>query len=166
MFQPNRRTALAAALSALAGTACARASIGAQLVPVPYKGGAPLFTDLAADQIDVTFIVVGDANIAMAQQGRLKVLATLAPAGQVEAPFLKGFPSINESKSVRDLAFNTWAGYSVPKGTLEPVTQALHKALSATIGDPEIRAQIVHRQRRGRHARWRLHGAQPGLRLQ
>jgi tripartite-type tricarboxylate transporter receptor subunit TctC len=117
-------------------------TIGAQMVHVPYKGGAPLFTDLAADQIDVSFIVVGDANIAMAQQGRLKVLATLAPAGQVEAPFLKGFPSINDSKWVRDFAFNTWTGYFVPKATPEPVVQALHKALSTAIGDPEIKAQI------------------------
>jgi tripartite-type tricarboxylate transporter receptor subunit TctC len=117
-------------------------TIGAQMTHVPYKGGAPAIQDLAGDQVDVSFIVVGEANIAMAQQGRLKVLATLAPAGKVEAAFLKGYPSINESKSVRDFAFNTWTGYFVPKGTPEPVVQALNKSLTAAIGDPEVKAQI------------------------
>ena len=117
-------------------------TIGAQMTHVPYKGGAPAIQDLAGDQVDVAFIVVGEANIAMAQQGRLKVLATLAPVGKVEAAFLKGYPSINESKSVRDFAFNTWTGYFVPKGTPEPVVQALNKSLTAAIGDPEVKAQI------------------------
>ena len=117
-------------------------TIGAQMTHVPYKGGAPAITDLAGDQVDVSFIVVGDAQMALAQQGRLKVLATLAPAGKVEAAFLKGVPSINESKSVRDFAFNTWTGYFVRKDTPEPVVQALNKAFTAAIGDPEVKAQI------------------------
>jgi tripartite-type tricarboxylate transporter receptor subunit TctC len=117
-------------------------TIGVRMTHVPYKGGAPALQDLAGDQVDVSFIVVGEQNIAMAQQGRLKVLATLAPAGKVEAAFLKGYPSINESKSVRDFAFNTWTGYFVPKATPEPVVQALNKALSAAIGDAEVKAQI------------------------
>ncbi len=117
-------------------------TIGARMTHVPYKGGAPALQDLAGDQVDLAFIVVGEPNIAMAQQGRIKVLATLAPSGKVEAPFLKGFPSINDSKTVRDFAFNTWTGYFVPKATPEPVVQALHRALGATLGDPEVKAQI------------------------
>lgn len=116
--------------------------IGARMVHVPYKGGAPALQDLGGDQVDVSFIVVGDQQIAMAQQGRLKVLATLAPAGKVEAPFLKGYPSINESKAVGNFAFNTWTGYFVPKGTPEPVVQALNKTLAAAIGDAEVKSQI------------------------
>ncbi|URI08095.1 tripartite tricarboxylate transporter substrate binding protein [Aquincola tertiaricarbonis] len=117
-------------------------SIGVQMTHVPYKGAAPAMQDLAGDQVDVAFIVVGESGIAMAQQERLKVLATLAPAGKVEAAFLRGYPSINESKSVHDFAFNTWTGYFVPKSTPEPVARALNQSLSVAIGDPEVKAQI------------------------
>lgn len=116
--------------------------VGAEMTHVPYKGMAPLLTDLGGDQVDVSFLVVGDSTIALADQGRLKVLATLAPKGQVEAEFLRRYPSINDSASIKDFAFNTWTGYFVRRDTPEPVVEALHKALSATMADAEVRAQL------------------------
>lgn len=116
--------------------------VGAEMTHIPYKGMAPLVQDLGGDQVDVSFLVVGDATIALADQGRLKVLATLAPAGKVEAEFLRKYPSINDSKSIKDFAFNTWTGYFVRKDTPEPVVEALHKALTVTMADPAVKAQL------------------------
>lgn len=116
--------------------------IGVRMTHVPYKGGAPIMTDLGGEQVDLSFIVVGDQQVGMAEAGRLKFLATLAPSGVVEAPFLKGIPSINDSKSVKNFAFNTWTGYFVRKDTPEPIVQSLNKALAAAMSDPAAKAQL------------------------
>lgn len=116
--------------------------VDAAMTHVPYKGAAPLFQDLAGGQVDVSFIVVGAQQMGLVDQGRMKVLGTLAPAGKVEAPFLKAFPSINDSKVVKDFAYNAWTGYFVRKDTPEPVVQALNKALATAMGDPEVRKQL------------------------
>jgi tripartite-type tricarboxylate transporter receptor subunit TctC len=117
-------------------------TVGARMTHVPYKGGAPIMTDLGGDAVDLSFIVVGDQTIGMAAQGHLKVLATLAPSGKVEADFLKGYPSVNDSTAVRNFAFNTWTGYFVRKDTPEPVVQMLNRALAATMDDAAVKAQI------------------------
>jgi tripartite-type tricarboxylate transporter receptor subunit TctC len=116
--------------------------IGAPMVHVPYKGGAPLGQDLAGGMLDVSFITVGAAQVALAEQGRIKILGTLAPAGKVEAPFLKRYPSINDGKSVKNFSYNLWTGFFVPKGTPEPVAQALNKALATAMADPEVVKQL------------------------
>jgi tripartite-type tricarboxylate transporter receptor subunit TctC len=117
-------------------------SVGATMTHVPYKGIAPILQDMGGEMVDIAIIVVGEQQIGLAQQGRLKILGTLAPAGKVEAAVLKPYPSINDSKSFKDFAFNIWTGYFVRKDTPEPVVQALHKALNATLGDAEVRAQL------------------------
>jgi tripartite-type tricarboxylate transporter receptor subunit TctC len=117
-------------------------AIGARMTHVPYKGGAPIMTDLGGEAVDVSFIVVGEQQVGMAEAGRLKFLATLAPSGVVEAAFLKGIPSINDSKSVKNFAFNTWTGYFVRKDTPEPIVASLNKSLAGVMSDPASKAQL------------------------
>ena len=117
--------------------------IGAEMVHVPYKGMAPLLQDMGGNAVDVSFLVVGEQTIGLADSGRLKVLATLAPSGKVEAPFLAKYPSINDSKSIKDFAFNTWTGYFVRKDTPEAVVQQLNKALTSVMGDGEAKAGLT-----------------------
>ncbi|MCS6945144.1 MAG: tripartite tricarboxylate transporter substrate binding protein [Sutterellaceae bacterium] len=117
-------------------------TIGARMTHVPYKGMAPLLQDMGGEQVDFALLVVGAQTIGLADQGRLKILATLAPAGKVEAPFLKPYPSINESRQIKDFAFNIWTGYFVRKETPEPVVAALNQALGATLADPVVRGKL------------------------
>lgn len=117
-------------------------TIGAEMVHVPYKGAAPLLQDMGGDLVDISVLVTGLQSAGLADQGRLKILGTLAPAGKVEVPFLKAYPSINDSKSVKGFAYNIWTGYLVRKDTPEPVVQALNKALTTVLGDPVVRAEL------------------------
>ncbi len=117
--------------------------IGAEMVHIPYKGMAPLLQDMGGNAVDVSFLVVGEQTIGLADSGRLKVLATLAPSGKVEAPFLAKYPSINDSKSIKDFSFNTWTGYFVRKDTPEAVVQQLNRALSSVMGDGEAKAGLT-----------------------
>jgi tripartite-type tricarboxylate transporter receptor subunit TctC len=116
--------------------------IGAELTHVPYKGLAPLLQDIGGDMVDVAFVVVGEQSIGLADQGRLKVLATMAQSGKPEAEFLKKYPAVNDSKSVKNFAFNTWTGYFVKKDTPEAVVQRLHKAVTDTLNDSAVRAGL------------------------
>jgi tripartite-type tricarboxylate transporter receptor subunit TctC len=117
-------------------------TIGVKMTHVPYKGFAPAQQDLAGDLVDVAFFVVDSRLPAFVDKGMYKVLATMAQPGKPEAKFLEKYPSINESKSVKDFAFDTWTGYFVPKGTPEPVVEALNKQLATAMGDAETRKKL------------------------
>ncbi len=117
-------------------------TIGAKMVHVPYKGGAPMMQDLGGDRVDITVFVVDSRLPGFVQQGMFKVLATLAPPGKVEADFLKAYPNIHASKSIKDFDFNTWTGYFVPRNTPEPVVVALNKALATAMNDPDARKKL------------------------
>lgn len=117
-------------------------SVGAKMVHVPYKGFAPAQQDLAGNLVDVAFFVVDSRLPSFVEKGMYKVLATMAQPGKPEAKFLESYPSINESKSVKDFAFDTWTGYFVPKSTPEPVVQALNKALATAMNDAEARKKL------------------------
>jgi tripartite-type tricarboxylate transporter receptor subunit TctC len=117
-------------------------TVGAKMMHVPYKGGAPMLQDLGGDRVDLAFFVVDSRLPSFVSQGMYKVLATLAPAGRPEAEFLKPYPSINDSKAVKNFEFNTWTGYFVRKDTPEPVVQALNKALATAMGDPDSRKKL------------------------
>lgn len=117
-------------------------SIGAKMVHVPYKGFAPAQQDLAGNLVDLAFFVVDSRLPSFVEKGMFKVLATLAEVGKPEAKFLAQYPSINESKSVKDFDFDTWTGYFVPKNTPAPVVEALNKALATAMNDPEARKKL------------------------
>ncbi len=117
-------------------------TIGAKMVHVPYKGFAPAQQDLAGNLVDLAFFVVDARLPSFVERGMFKVLATLAPPGKPEARFLAQYPSINESKSVKDFAFDTWTGYFVPKNTPAATVEALNKALAAAMDDPEARRKL------------------------
>jgi tripartite-type tricarboxylate transporter receptor subunit TctC len=117
-------------------------SIGARMTHVPYKGGAPMMQDINANLVDVAFFVVDSRLPGEVERGRVKVLATMAEPGKPEAEFLKKYPTVNESHSVKDFAFNTWTGYFVRKDTPEPVVATLNKALAKAMGDAEARKRL------------------------
>ena len=66
----------------------------------------------------------------------------MAPSGKPEAKFLEPYPSINDSRSVKNFDFNTWTGYFVRRDTPEPVVQALNKALAVSMSDAETRKKL------------------------
>ena len=117
-------------------------TIGVKMVHVPYKGLAPAQQDLAGNLVDVAFFVVDARLPSFVDQGMYKVLATMAPSGKPEAKFLEKYPSINDSKSIKDFAYDAWTGYFVPKNTPEPVVAALNKHLATAMGDAEIRKRL------------------------
>jgi tripartite-type tricarboxylate transporter receptor subunit TctC len=117
-------------------------SIGVKMTHVPYRGGAPMLQDMGGDLVDLSFFVVDSRLPGFVERGMFKVLATMAHSGKPEAKFLEAYPSINDSKAVKDFAFDTWTGYFVRKDTPEPVVAALNRHLASAMSDPEARKKL------------------------
>jgi tripartite-type tricarboxylate transporter receptor subunit TctC len=115
-------------------------STGVQLAHVPYKGNAPLLTDIAGGQIDFAVLVYSAAMGTMAEQGRLKVIGQL---GAQRSELLKNVPSAAEGQALKNFSYKIWTGYMVPKNTPEPVVVRLHAAIGKVLQDPSVRAQLA-----------------------
>lgn len=113
---------------------------GVKLTHAPYKGNAPLLTDLGGGNVDFAVLVYSAAMGAMAEQGRLKVIGQL---GAQRSELLKDVPTASEGKELKNFAYRIWSGFMVPKNTPEAVVERLHKAIGATLADPGVRSQLA-----------------------
>ncbi len=100
---------------------------------VPYKGSAPLITDLVGGQVQFGFVVLQVAQN-LAKAGKLKILAVTGSERQVAAPSVptlkeSGYPEVNATG---------WYGIYAPAGTPAPVVAKLEKAIAAIIQDKEV----------------------------
>jgi len=109
---------------------------GIAMTHVPYKGGAPANQDLIGGQVDIFITVYGKSYQQLADSGKIKILAMLN-SERLES--VKSIPAITETPQLKNFTFNIWTGYFVKKDTPEPVVQALHKAITASLGDPAVR---------------------------
>jgi tripartite-type tricarboxylate transporter receptor subunit TctC len=112
---------------------------GVQMLHVPYKGGAPLMQDMIGGVVDLFISPFGKPQIELAQQGRLKFIAAMTPQ---RLDVIKQVPTVQEGKALKGYMHSLWTAYFVKKDTPEPVVQALHKALSEVLADPEVRKNL------------------------
>ena len=110
---------------------------GAKFVHVPYKGSAPMMTDLMGGQVDMAFTIFAGNIPSMIKEGKVKVLglATNAP--------LPKFPQIAALAAHPKLVgfeFDSWAGIAVPRNTPEVVASRVNKVLYEALQNPETRA--------------------------
>jgi tripartite-type tricarboxylate transporter receptor subunit TctC len=117
-----------------------QASTGIKLAHVPYKGNAPLLTDIAGGQVDFAVLVYSAGMGAMADQGRLKVIAQL---GAQRSELLPNLPTVSEGQALKNFSYKIWTGFMVPKSTPEAVVTRLHAAIGKTLQDPTVRAQLT-----------------------
>jgi tripartite-type tricarboxylate transporter receptor subunit TctC len=110
---------------------------GINMVHVPYRGGAPMITDLLAGQVQVGF----DVMVTTLPQVRSGKLRALAVAGSKCFDLLPDVPTIAET--VAGYEARTWAGIGVPKGTPADIIARLDQEVHAGLASPAIRARLV-----------------------
>jgi tripartite-type tricarboxylate transporter receptor subunit TctC len=118
----------------------AQAQAGIQLAHVPYKGNAPLLQDIAGGQVDFAVLVYSASMGALAEQGRLKVIAQL---GAQRSELLKNLPTVSEGQALKNFSYKIWTGFMVPRSTPEDVVQRLHAAIGKTLQDPAVRSALA-----------------------
>ncbi|MFN0185852.1 MAG: Bug family tripartite tricarboxylate transporter substrate binding protein, partial [Aquabacterium sp.] len=111
----------------------AKSAMKIQMTHIPYKGGAPMTTDLIAGQIPVGIDVI-TAFVPMVKAGQIRGLAVTTPQ---RSPMLPDVPTVVELGFPQLVAEN-YFGVSGPAGLPAEVTDRLGKALAAIVADPAI----------------------------
>jgi tripartite-type tricarboxylate transporter receptor subunit TctC len=110
---------------------------GINLVHVPYRGGAPMITDLVGGQVQVGF----DVMVTSLPQVRTGALRALGVAGNSRFDMLPEVPSIAET--VPGYEAGTWGGVGVPSGTPPEIIERLNREINAGLATPIIRARLA-----------------------
>ena len=109
----------------------------AQLLHVPYKGGALAINDTLAGTVDVMFAVMPEA-IAHIRAGKLHALGVMSPQ---RSGVLPNTPTMAES-GFADMNLSAWIGLLAPAKTPKPVIDQLNRAVVAAL-DPELKAKLA-----------------------
>jgi tripartite-type tricarboxylate transporter receptor subunit TctC len=110
---------------------------GIRMAHVPYRGSAPLLTDLMGGQVQVTFDNL-PASIEFIRAGKLRPLA-VTTATRSEA--LPNVPSI--AQFVPGYEASAWFGIGAPRNTPPDVIATLNREVNAGLADPKIKAKLA-----------------------
>jgi tripartite-type tricarboxylate transporter receptor subunit TctC len=110
---------------------------GINLVHVPYRGGAPMVTDLIAGQVQVGF----DVMVTSLPQIRIGALRALGVAGNNRFDMLPDVPTIAET--LPGYEARTWAGVGAPKGTPPEIIARLNHEINAGLANPTIKSRLA-----------------------
>ena len=111
---------------------------GAQLLHVPYKGSAPLTTDLLGGQVDMSFDTITPV-LPFIKEGKLKALAVTTSKRSSTLP---NVPTLQES-GIPNIAIGTWFGLLAPAATPKPVVSRLSAELLKIIHSAEFKKQML-----------------------
>jgi tripartite-type tricarboxylate transporter receptor subunit TctC len=107
------------------------------MVHVPYRGGAPMVTDLIAGQVQVGF----DVMVTSLPHVRTGALRGLGVAGNNRFDMLPDVPTIAET--LPGYEARTWAGVGVPRGTPPEIIARLNRDINAGLATPTIRSRLA-----------------------
>jgi tripartite-type tricarboxylate transporter receptor subunit TctC len=110
-----------------------KAKNGLDLVHVPYKGSAPVLTDLVAGRIDFLFDPITTA-LPFVKDGKLRALAITADK---RSPLVPDVPTLAEL-GYAGYDVNPWFGLAAPAGTPRPIIDRLNAEFAKAAKDPEV----------------------------
>jgi len=111
---------------------------GVQFLHVPYRGAAPMLTDLLGGQVQV---VAADLTVLMAQIEAATVVPIGAAADQ-RNQMLPELPTLAEQGYPNTDASN-WYALLAPAKTPPVLIKKLNEAVNTALADPDIRGKIV-----------------------
>lgn len=109
---------------------------GTKMTHVPYKGSAPMLTDLLGGQVQVTFDNL-PSSIGHIKAGKLRALAVTTAQRSSELPDV---PTVAET--VPGYEASAFFGLVAPKGTPPEIVNMLNKEINAALKDPGMVAKL------------------------
>jgi tripartite-type tricarboxylate transporter receptor subunit TctC len=111
---------------------------GLEITHVPYKGSAPMDTDLMGGQITMAFDATPTA-LPLAQSGKLRALG----AGMLKRlAALPDLPTLDE-QGLKGYECYTWNAILAPAGTPKPVVAKLNDAANKALADPQVIDSLI-----------------------
>ena len=108
---------------------------GTRIAHVPYKGSAPMVTDLLGNQVQVAF---DNTVIPHIKSGRLVGLAITGPARLSSVPDI---PTAAEA-GLKGYEAVGWMGLMAPKGTPAAITARIAKETAQAMTAPDVKAKL------------------------
>ena len=106
---------------------------GLQMVHVPYKGSAPMDTDLLGGQISLAFDATPTA-MPLSLSGKVRALG----AGMAtRIPSMPNLPTLQE-QGIKGYECYTWNAIIAPAGTPQPIVDKLNDAINQSLADPKV----------------------------
>jgi tripartite-type tricarboxylate transporter receptor subunit TctC len=110
---------------------------GIDMVHIPYRGGAPMTTDLIGGQVNVGFDVMVTA-LPQVRSGKLRALGVL---GSKRFDLLPDVPTVAET--LPGYEASTWAGIGVPLGTPPEIIERLNREVKEGLAQADIKARLA-----------------------
>lgn len=113
---------------------------GMGAVHVPYKGNAPMMSDLVSGQIHYAFDSLGSTQ-SLVRAGRIKAIAV------TDSKRLEALPSVPTTAEAGfpDVVTGAWIGLFVPVKTPKNILDALHAETLQALSAPEVRKALADR---------------------
>jgi tripartite-type tricarboxylate transporter receptor subunit TctC len=108
------------------------------LVHIPYRGDAPMITDLIGGQVQMAFVTLS-AAVSNIQAGKLKPIA-LAHSKRVDA--IANVPTFAEA-GMPGFEAATWFGLFAPASISDELRQKIYQDVSEIVGTPEMTEKLV-----------------------
>jgi tripartite-type tricarboxylate transporter receptor subunit TctC len=108
------------------------------MVHIPYRGSAPVVTDLLAGQVDVMFDNVPNV-IQHVRAGKMKALGVSTAKRSALAPEV---PSLAEA-GVPGYDLSVWFGVLAPAGTPREIVQRLNTEIVRILQSPEVKERFL-----------------------
>ncbi len=115
-----------------------RAMAGLDITHVPYKGGAPMMTDLIAGHIQMAIETSGSAL----QHIKAGAVRALAVSTKARSPFFPDLPTLDES-GLGGYDVTTWYGLLTPKGTPAGVRDRLYRDVSEILKSKDMIGRLA-----------------------
>jgi tripartite-type tricarboxylate transporter receptor subunit TctC len=111
---------------------------GTKVLHVPYKGSAPLTTDLLGGQVDMSFDTITPV-LPFIKEGKLRALAVTTAKRSSSLP---NVPTLQEA-GVPNISIGTWFGLLAPAATPAAIVARLNTELVKIIQSPEFKKQML-----------------------
>jgi len=111
---------------------------GIDIAHVPYKGSAPLLTDLLGGHVNLSFATTPTV-LQQIQSGKLRAIAVASPN---RSPYLPELPTLAEA-GVRGVEADAWLAMFAPAGVPAPALARLREATLEAMKQPAVRETLT-----------------------